>query len=90
MSVPRDANQQFHVGRLTGTRWCTGHDAPRRHDLLHRRRRPRAPHGHLPGRRTKYIHAGSPVVGINSFNPDDDEYDERRAVAWAWARRVWD
>jgi cell wall-associated NlpC family hydrolase len=89
VSVPRDANQQFHVGRLTGTRWCTA--AMRRGDTLYFL----GPEGRI--RHTgiylgdgQYIHAASPVVAVNSLDPADANYDARRHAAFAFARRVWD
>jgi cell wall-associated NlpC family hydrolase len=89
VSVPRDANEQFHVGRLTGTRWCT--DTMRRGDTIYFvGPEGRVRHTGIYLGENQYIHAGSPVVMINSFKPGDENYDEGRHKAFAFARRLWD
>jgi gamma-D-glutamyl-L-lysine dipeptidyl-peptidase len=87
--MPRDANQQFHVGRLTGTRWCMA--TMRRGDTLYFvGAEGRVRHTGLYLGDGKYIHAGSPTVMINSLIPGEENYDERRHAAFAFARRVWE
>jgi cell wall-associated NlpC family hydrolase len=89
LHLPRDSYQQFYVGRLTATRWHTaglrrgdtlyflGHDGKIRHTGLY-----------LGDDR--YLHAVSPVVRINSFNPEHPDYDARRHAAFAFAKRLLD
>ncbi len=89
VTVPRDANQQFEVGRLTGTRWCT--KTMKRGDTLYFvGAEGRVRHTGIYLGDGQFIHAVSPVVTINSFNPQDDNYDPRRHASFAFARRVWD
>jgi cell wall-associated NlpC family hydrolase len=37
----------------------------------------------------QFIHAVSPVVRINSFNPEDENYAEAQDRSFAFARRLW-
>ena len=89
LHLPRDSYQQFYVGKLTATRWHTaglrrgdtlyflGHDGKIRHTGLY-----------LGDDR--FLHAVSPVVRINSFNPQHAEYDARRHASFAFAKRLLD
>lgn len=84
--LPRDAYQQFYVGHMTGTRWhrtsmqrgdtlyFLGSDGKIRHTALY-----------LGDDR--YLHATTPTVRINSFNPQHADFDARRAASFAFARR---
>lgn len=89
VQLPRDANQQFNLGQLVATR--SHRSGLRRGDTLYFI----GPAGKI--RHTalylgddKYIHAQQPFVGINSLNPEDDDYSERRAKSFAFAKRLWD
>jgi cell wall-associated NlpC family hydrolase len=89
VTVPRDANQQFHMGQLTGTRWSRA--AMRRGDTLYFiNPQGRISHTGLYLGDDQFIHAVSPVVVINSFNPDDKNYDPARHASFAFAKRVWE
>lgn len=87
--LPRDANQQFDLGQLTGTRWSRA--AMRRGDTLYfLNPQGRISHTGLYLGNDQYIHAVSPVVTVNSFNPDDKNYDPARHASFAFARRLWE
>jgi gamma-D-glutamyl-L-lysine dipeptidyl-peptidase len=89
VTVPRDANQQFHMGQLTGTRWSRA--AMRRGDTLYFiNPQGRISHTGLYLGDDQFIHAVSPVVIVNSFNPDDKNYDPARHAAFAFAKRIWE
>lgn len=87
--IPRDANQQVHMGQLTGTRWSRA--AMRRGDTLYfLNSQGKISHTGLYLGDDQFIHAVSPVVVINSFNPDDDNYDHTRHASFAFGRRLWE
>lgn len=87
--LPRDANQQFDLGRMTGTRWSRS--AMRRGDTLYfLNPQGRISHTGLYLGDDQFIHAVSPVVVVNSFNPEDENYDPRRHASFAFARRLWE
>jgi cell wall-associated NlpC family hydrolase len=89
VSVPRDADEQCHMGQLTGTRWSRA--AMQRGDTLYFiNANGRVSHTGLYLGDDQYIHAVSPVVRINSFNPDDENYDAARDGSFAFARRLWE
>jgi hypothetical protein len=89
VTVPRDANQQFHMGQLTGTRWSRA--AMRRGDTLYFiNPQGRISHTGLYLGDDQFIHAVSPVVVVNSFNRDDKNYDPARHASFAFAKRVWE
>jgi cell wall-associated NlpC family hydrolase len=84
--LPRDAYQQFYVGRLSATRWHTA--SLRRGDTLYFL----GPDGKI--RHTAlylgdnhYLQAVEPVVRISSFNPEDPDYDAKRHEHFAFAKR---
>ncbi len=88
LHLPRDSNQQFLVGQLTGTRW-------------HRSRMKRGDTLYFVGSHGKirhtalylgddqFLHAELPKVTIASFNPDHDNYDEKRDASFVFAKRLW-
>jgi cell wall-associated NlpC family hydrolase len=86
LRLPRDAYQQFYVGRLTATRW---HRAGlRRGDTLYFL----GPDGKI--RHTglylgdnHFLQAVLPVVRISSFNPEDPDYDAKHNEHFAFAKR---
>ena len=85
--MPRDADQQYLVGRLVGTRWHRS--ALRPGDTLYfLGRRGTISHTAVYIGDDKYIEATSPVAKITSFNPAHPEYNERRANALCFAKRV--
>ena len=87
INLPRDANQQFLVGRLVATRW--NKDGLRRGDTLYfLGRRGGIHHTALYIGDGKYIEATSPVAKITSLRPDDPEYDERRANSFCFGKRI--
>jgi hypothetical protein len=89
VTVPRDSTQQVHMGQLTGTRWSRA--AMRRGDTLYFiNPQGRISHTGLYLGDDQFIHAVSPVVRVNSFNPKDDNYDPARLAAFAFARRLWE
>lgn len=87
--LPRDSNQQIHMGQLTGTRWSRA--AMRRGDTLYFiNPQGKISHTGLYLGDDQFIHAVSPVVRINSFNPKDENYDPARHASFAFARRLWE
>jgi cell wall-associated NlpC family hydrolase len=87
--VPRDSNQQVIVGQLSATRWNRA--GLRRGDTLYFiNPQGRVSHTGLYLGNDQFIHAVSPVVRINSFNPEDDNYAEAQDTSFAFARRLWD
>jgi cell wall-associated NlpC family hydrolase len=87
VSLPRDADQQYLVGRLVGTRW---HRAALRpgDTLFFLGRRGTISHTAVYIGDDKYIEATSPVAKITSFNPKHPEYEPRRAQGFCFAKRV--
>ena len=87
--MPRDANQQMMVGRLTATRWYRGGwragDA-----LFFLGPLGKVRHTGIYLGDNQYLHATTPVVTISSFNPDDANYDARRSRQFAFAKRFVD
>jgi gamma-D-glutamyl-L-lysine dipeptidyl-peptidase len=87
--IPRDASQQVHMGQLTGTRWSRA--AMRRGDTLYFiNPQGKISHTGLYLGDDQFIHAVSPVVRINSFNPNDKNYDPARHASFAFGRRLWE
>jgi len=89
MHLPRDSNQQVLVGRLSATRHHMA--GLRRGDTLYflgSFGRIRHTGIYLGGDR--FLHAVSPQVRINSFNPEHSDYDVRRHESFAFAKRVVD
>lgn len=87
--IPRDASQQVHMGRLTGTRWSRA--AMRRGDTLYFiNPQGKISHTGLYLGDDQFIHAVSPVVRTGSFNPKDKNYDAARHASFAFARRLWE
>lgn len=87
--VPRDSNQQVIVGQLAATRWNRA--GLRRGDTLYFiNPQGRVSHTGLYLGDDQFIHAVSPKVRINSFNPDDDNYAEAQDKSFAFARRLWE
>jgi cell wall-associated NlpC family hydrolase len=89
VTVPRDANQQFHMGQLTGTRWSRA--AMHRGDTLYFiNPQGRISHTGLYLGDDQFIHAVSPVVRINSFDPKDKNYAAAQHASFAFAKRIWE
>jgi hypothetical protein len=89
VNLPRDADQQVYAGRLVATRWYR--DALRRGDLLFfLGRRGTITHVAIYLGDQKYIEAGDEDVHISSLDPKDQNYSERRDVAFAFGKRVVD
>ena len=87
IAMPRDADQQFLVGRLVGTRWHR--DNLRRGDLLYfLGRRGTISHTAIYLGESRYLEATSPGVKITSFEPSDKDYNERRDKSFCFAKRV--
>jgi hypothetical protein len=86
LNLPRDSYQQFYVGRLTATRW---HRAGlRRGDTLYFLGSDgKIRHTGLYLGDDQFIQAVVPRVRINSFNPNDDNYDEDHDKSLAFAKR---
>lgn len=86
--LPRDSNQQVIVGQLAATRWNRA--GLRRGDTLYFiNPQGRVSHTGLYLGDDQFIHAVSPVVRINSFNPKDDNYAPAQDASFAFARRLW-
>ena len=87
ISMPRDADQQYLVGRLTATRW--NRTGLRRGDTLYfLGRRGTIHHTALYLGDDKYLEATEPVVKITSFDPKDKDYNEKRDQSFCFAKRV--
>jgi hypothetical protein len=85
--LPRDANQQYYLGRLTGTRWHTS--AMRRGDTMYFLGDDgRIRHTAIYLGDNKYLNAEIPHVRIGSMDPADEEYSERRHKSFAFAKRL--
>lgn len=89
VALPRDANQQFQVGQLSATRWRRA--GLRRGDTLYFiNPQGKISHTGLYLGENQFIHAVSPVVVVNSFNPEDENYAPRQDQSFAFARRLWE
>jgi gamma-D-glutamyl-L-lysine dipeptidyl-peptidase len=87
LHLPRDSYQQFYVGRLSATRWHTA--GLRRGDTLYFLGDDgKIRHTGMYLGDDRFLHAVSPVVRINSFNPDHADYDARRHASFAFAKRL--
>jgi hypothetical protein len=87
LNLPRDAYQQFYVGRLTATRW---HRAVlRRGDTLYFLGSDgKIRHTGLYLGDDQFIQAVVPKVKISSFNPEHENYDEDHDKSFAFAKRL--
>lgn len=85
--LPRDADQQALVGRLTATR---SHRAGmQRGDLMFfMGSRGKISHTAIYIGDNKYLESGGPGVRIGSLDPKDPAYEERRDHGFAFAKRV--
>ena len=87
INLPRDSNQQVYLGRLTATRWCR--DGLRRGDTLYfLGERGKITHTAIYLGGGRYLESVRPVVRVTSFNPNDEDYDERRDAAFCFAKRL--
>lgn len=85
--LPRDADQQVLVGRLTATRWHR--DGMRRGDLMYfLNSRGRINHTGVYIGDNKMLESGGPGVRILSLDPADPEYNEKRVSRFCFAKRV--
>lgn len=85
--LPRDADQQALVGRLTATRWYR--DGMRRGDLMFfLNSRGRINHTAVYLGDNKFLESGGPGVRILSLDPDDPAYNEKRDKRFCFAKRV--
>lgn len=86
--LPRDSNQQFLLGQLTGTRWHRS--GMQRGDTLYfLGENGRIRHTALYLGNNRYVQAEMPAVNVRSFNPEHEDYDERRAKSFAFGKRLW-
>lgn len=86
--LPRDSNQQFLLGQLTGTRWHRS--GMQRGDTLYfLGENGRIRHTALYLGNDRYVQAEMPAVNVRSFNPEHEDYDERRAKSFAFCKRLW-
>jgi cell wall-associated NlpC family hydrolase len=84
--LPRDAYQQFYVGKLTATRWHTA--GMRRGDTLYFLGGDgKIRHTALYLGDDRYLQAVMPTVRISSFNPAHPDYDPGRHASFAFAKR---
>lgn len=87
--LPRDANQQVYLGRLTATRSHTS--AMRRGDTMYFLGDDgKIRHTAIYLGDDRYLNAEVPKVRIGSINPAHQEYDERRHKSFAFAKRLVD
>ena len=87
IQMPRDADQQYLVGRLVGTRWHRS-GLHRGDTLYFLGRRGTIHHTAIYLGDNKYIEAADPGVKITSFDPKDKEYSEGRDKSFCFAKRV--
>jgi hypothetical protein len=87
LNLPRDAYQQFYIGRLTATRW---HRAGlRRGDTLYFLGSDgKIRHTGLYLGDDQFVQAVVPRVRISSFNPEHENYDEDHHKSFAFAKRL--
>lgn len=85
--LPRDSNQQMYLGSLTATRWYKGGLRPG-DTLFFLGQYGKISHTALYVGNDRYIEAVRPVVRYTSFNPEDEDYDQRRAAAFCFAKRL--
>jgi hypothetical protein len=89
VNLPRDANQQMYLGRLTATR--ENRDGLRPGDTLYfLNSAGRVSHTAIYIGQDRYLEAVRPVVRYTSFHPQDDAYDARRAAAFCFAKRIFE
>lgn len=87
--LPRDSNQQFILGSLSGTRWCTS--TMRRGDAMYfLGPRGRIRHTAIYLGDGLYLHAAIPDVSVASLDPSHPAYDARRRRSFAFAKRLID
>jgi hypothetical protein len=87
LHLPRDSNQQVLLGQLTATRWHRS--GMQRGDTLYFiADTGKIRHTALYLGNDRFLHAVSPVVRINSFNPQHPDYDEVRTASFAFAKRL--
>ena len=87
INLARDAYQQAYGGSLVATRWYP--EGLRRGDtLFFLGRSGRISHTAIYLGQGKYIEASGRDVHITSFNPDDPEYDARKARSFCFAKRI--
>ena len=87
--LPRDANQQFFLGRLTGTR--THRAAMRRGDTMYFIAADgKIRHTAIYLGEDLYLNAEVPSVKIGSLNPAHKDYDPKRHSSFAFAKRLLD
>ncbi|WP_428388227.1 C40 family peptidase [Mucisphaera sp.] len=85
--LPRDADMQGTVGSLSATRWHR--ETMRRGDLmLFLGSRGRINHVGIYLGSGQYIESASGGVQITSIDPNDDNYNERRANTFCFAKRL--
>ena len=88
VQLPRDSNQQFLLGQLTGTRWHRS-GLERGDTLYFLGTNGRIRHTALYLGNDRYLQAEMPAVNIRSFNPNHEDYDERRDKSFAFGKRLW-
>jgi cell wall-associated NlpC family hydrolase len=87
--LPRDADQQAYLGRLTATRWYR--DGLRPGDTLYfLGRNGRITHTALYFGDGQYLESVRPCVRYASFSLQDENYDRQRDASFCFARRLFD
>ena len=88
-NLPRDSNQQVYLGTLVATRWYR--QGLRPGDTLYfLGRHGKIRHTAIYRGDGKYIESVRPAVRITSFDPEDENYNARRAASFAFAKRLFD
>ena len=86
-NLPRDSNQQVYLGALVATR--SYRQGLRPGDTLYfLGRHGKIRHTGIYQGHDKYIESVRPAVQITSFNPEDKNYNARRAASFAFAKRL--
>jgi cell wall-associated NlpC family hydrolase len=89
INLPRNASQQARLGSLTATRWYR--DGLRRGDTLYfLGSNGKISHTALYLGDGRYLEAVPPAVQYTSFDRQDKDYNQRRAAAFCFAKRLLD
>jgi len=87
INLPRDSYQQSYMGALTATRWYRG--GLRRGDTLYfLGRSGRINHTAIYLGDGQYLEASGRDVHYTSFNPEDENYNEKKDRSFCFAKRL--
>ncbi len=87
VQLPRDSYMQFNVGQLVATPWYQEALEPGDTMFFVSPNTGRIVHVAISTGNLRYIHAEEPVVTINSLDPEDDDYVDRRKESFFYGKR---